>query len=126
RLEPEPLAGDSLDLRVDRRVLAHGARELPHAHPGQRPLEPRPVAVEPEGPTRELQTERRGLGVRAARPAHAQRLAMLLRAADARPERAIEPLECERTRLLHGERERSVEHVRRREPEVEPAPVTAE
>ena len=36
-LEPEPLAGDPLDLRVDRRVGADRARELADAQPVERP-----------------------------------------------------------------------------------------
>ena len=36
RLEPEPLAGDPLDLGVDRGVLADGARELADAHAFER------------------------------------------------------------------------------------------
>ena len=104
RVEPEPLARDPLDLRVDRRVLADRPGQLPDPHPRQRPLEPRPVAVEREGPAGELQPERRRLGVDAVRAAHAERLAMLLRAGDDGAERAIEPVEHERPGVLHGER----------------------
>ena len=84
------------------------------------------VTVEPERPARELQPEGRGLGVDAVRAPHAQRLSVLLGAADDRPERAVEALEHERARVLHGQRECGVEHVGRREPEVEPAAVRAE
>ena len=40
-LEAEPLAGDALDLRVERGVRADGARELADAARLERPLEPR-------------------------------------------------------------------------------------
>ena len=51
RLEPEPLARRTLDLRVGGGVRADGARELAHAQPLERPDEALAVAVEPEAPT---------------------------------------------------------------------------
>ena len=52
-LEAQPLAGDPFDLRIDRGVLAHCARELSDAHPGERLLEAHAVALEPERPAGE-------------------------------------------------------------------------
>src|SRR5205085_9421572 len=57
RLEAEPLAGDPLDLRVDRCIRADGAGELADAHAVERPLETDVVAIELEGPAGELQPE---------------------------------------------------------------------
>ena len=51
---------------------------------------------------------------------------MLLGPVDDGAKRAIEPFENERPGVLDGEGEGRVEHVRRREAEVEPAPVLAE
>ena len=91
RLEAEALAGDPLDLGVDRRVLADGARELADAHALERARDARACAVELERPHRELQTERRRLGVDAVRAADAEREPVLLRARDDGRERAVEP-----------------------------------
>ena len=105
---------------------ADRARELADAQPVERMLEPHAVALERERPAGELQPERRRLGVDAVCAPHAERLAVLLCARDDGAERALEPSQHERARVLDGERERGVEHVRRGEAEVEPAPVLAE
>ena len=125
-LEAEPLAGDPLDLGLGGRVGADGARELADAEALDRADEPLAVAVERERPAGELEPEGRRLGVDPVRPPHADRLAVLLGAGDDGAEGAIEAFEHERARLLDGERERRVEHVRRREPVVEQAALLAE
>ena len=53
-LEAEPLAGDALDLGVDRRVVADRARELADANALERARDAAPGAVELERPDREL------------------------------------------------------------------------
>ncbi len=121
RLEAEALARDPLDLGVDRRVLADGARQLAHAHAFERSPDARARAIELERPHRELQTERRRLGMDAVRAADAQRELVLLRARDDGRERTIESLQQEQAGLLHLQRERRVHDVRRREAVVEPA-----
>ena len=126
RLEPEPLAGDPLDLGIGGRVRADGARELADAHPLERARDPGPVALERERPAGELEPERRRLGVDAVRPPDRDRLAMLLRSGDDRREGALDPVEHERPGLADLERQRGVEHVRRGEAVVEPAPFLAE
>src|SRR5204863_5867591 len=63
RLEAEPLAGETLELRVGGRVRAHGAGELADAHTLERPGDSPTAAVELEGPAGELQAESRRLGV---------------------------------------------------------------
>ena len=120
-LEPEPLAGDALDLGIDRRVVADRARELADAHALERPREPAPGAVELEGPDRELEAERRRLGVDAVRAADRQRQAVLLRALHDGGERPVDPLEDQLARLPDLERERRVDDVRGGQPVVEPA-----
>ena len=126
RLEPEPLAGDPLDLRIGRRVGADGAGELADAHPLERARDAGAVALERERPAGELEPERRRLGVDAVRAPDRERVAVLLGAGDDGGERALDPFEHERARLADLERERGVEHVRRRQPVVEPAPLVAE
>ena len=121
RLQPEALARDPLDLGVDRRVLADGAGELADAHAFERARDARARAVELERPDRELQPERRRLGVDAVRAADAERQPVLLRARDDRRERAVEAVEQQRSGLLDLERERGVDDVRRGEAVVEPA-----
>src|SRR4051794_26906950 len=88
RLESEALAGDALDLGVDRRVGADRARELADAAAGERPLDTAAGAVELERPTGELPAERGRLGVDAVRAADADRPAMLLGERDDGRERA--------------------------------------
>ena len=116
RLEPEPLAGDPLDLGVGRRVRADGARELADAHPFERAVDPGAVPLERERPAGELEPERRRLGVDAVRAADRERVAMLLGPGDDRRERALDALEHERSGLLDLQRQRGVEHVRRGQP----------
>ena len=84
------------------------------------------VAVESERPPGELQPECRRLGMDAVRAAHAERVPMLLGPVDDGAKRAIEPFENERPGVLDGEGEGRVEHVGRRQAEVEPAPVLAQ
>ena len=126
RLEPQALAGDVLDLRVDRRVLADRARELADAQALERVLDPHAVPLERERPSRELQPERRRLGVDPVRPAHAERLAMGLGLLDDGTERALQPLEQQRPGFLDRDRQRRVQDIRRGEAEVEPTAVLAE
>ena len=84
RLEPEALAGDALDLRVDRCVVAHRAGELSDPHSLERARETRATAVELERPPGQLEAEGRRLCVDSVRPAHDQRVAVLLRPGDDR------------------------------------------
>ena len=124
--ESELFARDPLDLRVDRRVLADRPGQLSDPHSGHSPLDPRSVAVESERPPGELQPECRRLGMDAVRAAHAERVPMLLGPVDDGAKRAIEPFENEGPGVLDGEGEGRVEHVGRRQAEVEPAPVLAQ
>jgi hypothetical protein len=68
-LEPEPLARDPLDLRLDVRVRADGAGELADAIRLERAHDSVSCAVELERPAGELPAERRGLGVDSVRSA---------------------------------------------------------
>ena len=58
--------------------------------------------------------------------AHADRLAVLFRTRDDGDEGAVDALEHERPRVLHGERQRRVEHVGRGQPVVEEAAFLAQ
>ena len=125
-LEPEPLAGDPLDLGIGGGVGADRARQLADAHPFERPSDAGAVTLEREGPAGELETERRRLGVDAVRAADRQCLAMLLGARDDGDERAVDPGEDQRAGVADLKRERGVEDVGGRQAVVEPAPLLAE
>ena len=121
RLQPKAFARDPLDLGVDRRVLADGSGELADAHAFERACDARASTVELERPDRELEAERRRLGVHAVRAADAERQPVLLRACRDHRERSVETVAQERSGLLNLERERGVDDVRRGEAVVEPA-----
>ena len=88
-------------------------------------LDPAPVPGELERPAGELEPKRRRLGVYAVRAANGQCLSVLLGPPDDGGEGTADPVENERARLLHGERERRVEDVGRCEAVVEPAALRA-
>ena len=91
-LEAEPLAREPLELGIGRGVRADGARELPDAHPLERPRDPLAAARQLERPADELEPERRRLGMDAVRAADLQRLAVLLGArGDGGEERVSRP-----------------------------------
>jgi hypothetical protein len=125
-LEAEPLAGNPLDLGLGRGVRADGPRELADAHPLERPSHAGPIPVEGEGPARELQTEGRRLCVDAVRAADRQGLTVLLSACHDGREGPVDPGENQRPGLADLERESGVEHVRRRQAVVKPAPLLPE
>ncbi len=126
RFEPEPLAGDALELGIRRRIGSDRAGELSDAHALKRPCHALAVAVELECPARELQPEGRRLRVHAVRAAHLERGAMLLGPYDDRGERPIDLLDDQRPRLPDLEREGRVDDVGRGEAVVEPATLLAE
>ncbi len=123
RLEPELEARDPLDLGVGRRVRPDGAGELADSQPLDRAGEALPVATERERPADELETERRRLRVDAVRSPDAEGHPMLLGASDNGSQGPFQACEHKQAGLLDGDRERRVEHVRRREAVVEPAPL---
>ena len=125
-LEPEPLAGDPLDLGLGRRVGADSARELADPHPFERPGDAGAITLEREGPARELETEGRRLGVDAVRAADRQGLAMLLGTRHDGGEGPVDPGENQCAGVADLQRESGVEHIRRRQPVVKPAPLLAE
>ena len=126
RVEPQPFAGDSLDLRVGRGVGPDGAGELADPHPLQRVLKAVAVAVELERPDGELEAEGRRLRVHAVRAADLERLAVLLRQRHDRREGALDPGEDQRAGVADLERQGGVDDVRGRQAVVEPAPIRAE
>ena len=126
RLETEPLAGDSLQLRIGDRVRPDRARELSEAHAGKRMLEAFPASVELERPAGELESEGGRLRVDAVRPADADRQPVLLGASDDRSLRACDALEEQRAGVPELEGECRVDDVGRCQPVVEPAALLAE
>ena len=120
-LEPEPLAGQALDLGIGRRVRSDCAGELADADPFERAGHPLAGAVELERPDGELEPEGRRLGVDAVRAADGQRVAVLLGPRDDGAESALDPGEDQPAGLADLQRERRVDDVGGREPVVEPA-----
>src|SRR5437763_8860343 len=121
-LEAEALARDPLDLRLERRVGSHGSGQLADAVRLERGSDPRPRAIELEGPPGELPAEGRRLGVDAVRAADAERRPVLLAPTRDRVDRAVDPLEHERAGTADLERQTGVDDIRRRQPVVyEPA-----
>ena len=126
RLEPETLARDPLDLRVVAAYLPTAPDSLPTRRPVSACSSRARSRSRAERPAGELEAERRRLRMDAMGASDAERLAVLLGAGDDRAERPVDPVEHERPRLLHRQRERGVEDVRGREAEMEPPPVRAE
>src|SRR5581483_5961734 len=125
-LQAEPLAGDPLDLGVDRGVGANGSGQLSDTVRVERTGEARPVAIKLERPPRELPAERRRLGVDAVGPADANRVPVLFGPLNHGRNRAVEPLEEELAAVLDLQRKSSVDDVRRREAVVDPTPFFTE
>src|SRR3972149_5351195 len=98
----------------------------PRAHGSPTPRTPGPAPGELEPPAGELEPKRRRLGMHAVRAADRQCLSVLLGPPDDGGKGTADPVENERARLLHGERERGVEDVGRREAVVEPAAFRAQ
>ena len=126
RFEPEALARDPLHLWIGRRVRADRARELADPHPFEGSADTSTIALERERPAGQLEPERRRLGVDAVRAPDRDRLAVLLRPGDDGRECALDPVEHERARFADLQRQRRVEHVRRGQAVVEPAPLLAQ
>ena len=126
RFEPEPLAGDPLDLGVGRRVRADRARELADAHSFEGAVDAGAIPLERERPAGELEPERRRLGVDSVRAPDRDRVAMLLGPGDDRREGALDALQHEGSGLPDLQRQRSVQHVRRGQAVVEPAALLAQ
>ncbi len=102
RLEPERLAGNTLDVWRGGGVRADGAGELADAHSDERSVEPLAIALELERPTDELEAERRRLGMDAVRPPDRHGRAMLVRAHVDRADGAFHALGDQFTCRLHG------------------------
>src|SRR5215211_766893 len=120
-LQPEPLARQPLELGIGRRVGADDARELAHAHALEGMLQALASAPELEGPARQLEPEGRRLGMYTMGAADGDDLPVLVRPRNDGAKGTVDACEHERAGLSDLERERRVEHVRRREPVVEPA-----
>ena len=125
-LEAEPLAGNALDLRFDRRIVADNARQLADPHAFERLLDAGAGPIELECPDRELEAERRRLGVDAVCSADRQCEPMLLRPGNHGGERATDAFEDQLARGSKLQREPRVHDVRGRESVVEPTARRAE
>ena len=110
-----------LEVGRRRRVGADGAGDRADARLAEGALEPVGVAVGLEREAGELDAERRRLGLDAVRAADHQRVDVLARARGKRVDQLVRAAQDDLARRAQLERERGVEHVRRRQPEVDPA-----
>ena len=106
--------------------VADRARQLADAHSRERAVEPRSIAIELEHPAEKLEPERRRLGVHAVRASDGHGRTLLFGARENRGSRTIDAIANQRAAGLDRQRERGVEHIGRRESEVEPASVGPE
>jgi hypothetical protein len=108
-----------LDLGLEVAVRPHRTGELPGRNLVDRPRQAAAAAVDLERPARELQPERRRLGVHRVGPTHHQRVRL---GAGARDEHLHQLIGVTQQQLAGGaelQGERRVDHVRRREAVVE-------
>jgi hypothetical protein len=115
----------ALEVRRRRGIGADGARDRADARLPEGSLEPVGVAVRLEREAGELDAERRRLGLDAVRAADHQCVDVLSRALCERLDQLVRAAQDDLARLAELERERRVEHVRRGEAEVDPAPGVA-
>ena len=111
-LETQALAGDPLDLGIDRGVIADRARELSDPHAFQCLRDAALRTIELEGPDRELEAERRRLRMDAVRAADRQRQPMLVCPLHHRLERPVDPREDQFAGSPQLESQRGVHDIR--------------
>ena len=116
----EPGQRLALDLGIERRVGADGARELADGDLLERAPQPPRAAVALEGEARQLEAEGRRLGVHAVRAPDADRVAELARPVDEHVGQRCGARRELPPRLSELKREAGVEHVGRGEPVVDP------
>ena len=121
-LEAEPRQDALLEVRGGRRVRADRARHGPTDTCSNARSSRDDVARRLHRVARELDAERRRLGVDAVRAADADRVHMLARALGQRLDQRSRPGEHDPAGRLQLQARRGVEHVRRRQAEVDPAP----
>src|SRR4051794_9481493 len=124
RLGGEAEAGEHarLELGVGRRVRADGAAERADRRLRERLAQPLRVALGLEREARELDAERRRLGLHAVRAPDAHRLDVLAGALGERTDELLGAGDDDLARRADLQRERGVEDVGRRQAEVDPAP----
>jgi len=121
-LETEPLEHARLELRAGGGIGADRARERSHGDLRERALEAQGIAMGLEGEARELYAEGRRLGVDAMRATHTHGLHVFARA---RLQRLHDGVRAREDDLAHGAQlqgQGGVEHIRRGQAEVDPAP----
>src|SRR5919201_6212994 len=99
RLEPETLARESFDFRLDLGVRPDGSRKLTDAIRLECAHHPRTRAVELERPPGELPAEGGRLRVNAVRPSDAYRVSVLLGTCHDRVECAVDALHDQPARV---------------------------
>ena len=118
--QPERVADVFLHERVDVGVGADGTRELADRDAVARAEEPRPVAVDLQAPERELDAEGRGFGVHAVRATRHGGGYVLGRAGLQHPDQPARRGDQQVGGTDESRAQRGVDHVRRREPVVDP------
>src|SRR3954469_995954 len=123
RLGGEAEAGEHarLEVGIGRRVRADGAAERADRRLGERVAQALGVALGLEREAGELDAERRRLGVDAGRAPDADRVDVLAGALGQRADELVRPGHDDLAGRAQLQRERRVEHVARRQPEVDPA-----
>ena len=111
----------TLDGGIDMGVGADRPGDLPDLHDLPGPLQPRPGPPELRVPQGELQPEGHRLGVHAVRPSDHRGVPMIAGPLGPRLDRPVEVGQYHPARLPHLQRQRRIEHVGRREPEMQPA-----
>ena len=100
-LQSEAFAGDSLQLRIARRVSSDRTGELSDPHSLECAGQPLPPTLELEGPARKLEPEGRRLCMHPVRPSDAKRVFVLHCASSHGSLRATDPAKQELAGLLH-------------------------
>ena len=121
RAKTEPLAHRLLDRRVEVREHPDGARQFADRHRVTGLRHAAATTLELRVPERELDAKGHRLGMHAMRPADHRRSAMLIGPSPDGVGQRVEVRENQVAGLAHLKRQRGVDHVRRREPEMEPA-----
>ena len=121
--QPEPGADELLHARVDGRVRADDAADRPDAHRLPGAPQTFAVAIQLERHDRELVPEAGRLGVDAVRPPDHHGVAVPQREAFHDAEQRLQPLEQQVGGRAQLQRQPGVQHVGRRHPEVDPAPL---
>ncbi len=120
--EPEPLKHAPLELGAGRGICADRAGDRADGDLLESALQPQSIAMRLEGKARELDAERRRLGVHPMGTPHAQGVHVLARTVGKRLHQRLRSRHDRFSRRAQLQGERRVEHVRGGQAEVDPTP----